>query len=246
MSKLLLIVLILASIVFWWHWQNTPDPEQKKKLLQKTIIGALIIGTILLVLTGRMHWVGAVLAGLLAFIRQWSGILLRYYPMLIQLYRSHAPSARAPNTSTVSTKIIRMDLNHDTGKLSGLVLGGEFKGKALDDLNRQQLSTLFEYCQQHDADSARLLESYLVARFGAEADEASTAQGRAAVPSGKMTPAEALQVLGLAGSPSKDEINKAYRRIMQQLHPDRGGSEYFATKANQAREVLIHRLEREN
>jgi hypothetical protein len=239
MSRVILILVVLAGIIFWWHWQNTPEPEQRKKLLHKTIIGGVLVGAVLMVVTGHMHWLGAVIAGLLAFLRQWSGVLLRYMPVLMQMYRTHAPAGRAPNSSSVTTKIIRMDLDHDTGKLSGQVLAGTYKGSALDDLNREQLSELFEYCRRNDLDSARLLEGYLAARFGEDSSRDTAGHERATVPTTKMTLEEALQVLGLAGRPTAEEINKAYRRIMQQLHPDRGGSEYFATKANQARDVLM-------
>jgi hypothetical protein len=243
MSRTFLFLLLIGAILFWWHWENTPEPEQRKQLLWKTGMGALIIITVLLVVTGKMHWLGAVFAGFLAYLRQGLALWLRYFPMLTHLYRTHAPVSETPNISTVNTPLIEMKLNHATGKLSGKVLAGEFKGSQLDAMSYNQLVTFCSYCSSHDPDSLRLLESYLVARFGET--PRSRAEGQyqtAAAMTTDMTVAEALQVLGLSGNPSREEITLAYRKIMQQLHPDRGGNEYFAAKANQARDILLHKV----
>lgn len=50
---------------------------------------------------------------------------------------------------------------------------------------------------------------------------------------------EALEILGLIGDPSKTEINKAYHKLMQSNHPDKGGSQYLAKQINSARDVLL-------
>ncbi len=50
---------------------------------------------------------------------------------------------------------------------------------------------------------------------------------------------EALEVLGLEGKPTKSEINKAYHKLMQSNHPDKGGSRYLAQQINSARDVLL-------
>ena len=50
--------------------------------------------------------------------------------------------------------------------------------------------------------------------------------------------AEALEVLGLNGSPSAEEVDAAHRRMIVLAHPDRGGSDYLAAKINAAREAL--------
>jgi hypothetical protein len=54
-----------------------------------------------------------------------------------------------------------------------------------------------------------------------------------------MSEAEALEVLGLGPGTAEPEINDAHRRLMQLIHPDRGGSPYFAVKVNQAKDVLL-------
>ena len=57
--------------------------------------------------------------------------------------------------------------------------------------------------------------------------------------SGAMTRAEAYDVLGLKPGASADEIHAAHRRLMRMAHPDTGGSDWLASRVNQARDVLL-------
>jgi len=56
---------------------------------------------------------------------------------------------------------------------------------------------------------------------------------------GQMNRDEAYEVLGLKPGASRDEVQIAYKKLMQKLHPDKEGSEYLAQKINQARDTLI-------
>lgn len=59
--------------------------------------------------------------------------------------------------------------------------------------------------------------------------------------SGNMTPEEAYQVLGLQPGASEADIRAAHHRLMRSAHPDSGGSDWLATRINQARDVLLGR-----
>jgi DnaJ homolog subfamily C member 19 len=56
-----------------------------------------------------------------------------------------------------------------------------------------------------------------------------------------MTVEEAYQVLGLHPGASEAEIRAAHHRLMRTAHPDSGGSDWLATRINQARDVLLRR-----
>lgn len=58
---------------------------------------------------------------------------------------------------------------------------------------------------------------------------------------------EAMQTLGLEGDLNSGNItvtmvNDAHRRLIQKVHPDRGGNDFLASRVNRARDVLIDRL----
>ncbi len=58
-------------------------------------------------------------------------------------------------------------------------------------------------------------------------------------PKSRMSAQEAREVLGVDAQASREEIEEAYRRLMRINHPDQGGSEYFAKKLNEARDLLL-------
>lgn len=54
-----------------------------------------------------------------------------------------------------------------------------------------------------------------------------------------MSREEALEILGLGPEARREEIQAAHRRLIQRLHPDRGGSGYLASRLNEARDRLL-------
>ena len=56
-----------------------------------------------------------------------------------------------------------------------------------------------------------------------------------------MSTAQAHEVLGLKAGATEEEIRAAYNRLMKRVHPDRGGSDFFAKQLNAARDVLLGR-----
>ena len=60
-------------------------------------------------------------------------------------------------------------------------------------------------------------------------------------PRGKQTMSneEAMEVLGLKPGYSQEDVKLAHRRMMQKVHPDRGGSDYLAAQINQAKDILL-------
>jgi len=166
--------------------------------------------------------------------------LLTLVPVLRRV-RSMFAGAGGPvpgQTSSAETPFLRMSLNHDTGAMTGTVLRGGFAGLRLDELGRTQLLDLLRECRAADEEGARLLEAYLDRTDPDWRDRVHKHPPRG---SAEMTAEEAYAVLGLSPGADETAIRAAHRRLMQQMHPDRGGSDYLATQINRARDVLLKR-----
>lgn len=79
-------------------------------------------------------------------------------------------------------------------------------------------------------------------RGGSSSHERSAHTGNGSGPSdaaGGMTVEQARRILDVAPDADRDTIVAAHRRIVQRLHPDRGGSSYLTAQLNEAKEVLL-------
>lgn len=54
-----------------------------------------------------------------------------------------------------------------------------------------------------------------------------------------MSYSEALQIFAIHPGATKAEVLQKHRRIMLSNHPDLGGSNYFASKINEAKDILL-------
>ena len=69
---------------------------------------------------------------------------------------------KAPGqTSRVATEHLEVELDHDTGEISGRVLKGAFAGRQLEELTPIEMARLWQDCRFADPQSAQILEAYL-------------------------------------------------------------------------------------
>lgn len=241
MPRLLLLVAIVFAIYYFRQKILKAPAAQRKGLLWKYGLISLALVLAGLAAAGRVHWISAIIAAALPLARQLLPVLIRYFPQLHHHYKTRQgqQGPNAGNQSSMATSILKMQMDHASGQLSGEVLSGSFSGRQLDSMNLQELLVLFNYCQQQDPDSARLLASYLDHRFGEDWQD-----GQGTTAHSDMTEQEALKLLGLATNPSAEDIIQAHRRLIQKVHPDRGGNDYLAAKINQAKDLLLAGLGR--
>ena len=248
-TLILLAAIVLVMYIARYMWRK--KGLSTKQISLKFMLYALATVLVLLMLTGRIHWVFAAAGAALPVIARFLP-LLRYVPLLRGLYRRYQGSQTAASggggqSSSVQSRYLRMILNHDSGDMDGEILAGGLQGRKLSELPLDSLIGLLgEFAD--DEDSQALLQTYLDrmhSQWRDHADYASSTYGgdtRQNNPLGtatQMTAEEAYEILGVAADASKEQIIAAHRRLMQKLHPDRGGSSYLAVKINKAKEVLL-------
>lgn len=159
MLRPLLLLLLVIALLFGFSWVRRQPPARKRTLFIRTLLGLLIVAAILLALTGRIHWIGAVIAALLPFAKMLMTLGLQLLPFWRQRRAQQQQATGEP---------------------------------------REEL-------------------------------------------------AEALDTLGLtaawrAGTLTEAEVHAAHKRLMQKVHPDRGGNDWLAARVNRARETVLKHL----
>lgn len=198
---------------------------------------------VLLAASGRLAALVPLIGLLMAAALRSLPALIQFLPLLQRLWRQRQASTKQSESagqSSVESRFLRMRLDRANGTINGTVIAGRFAGRELGTLGIEELILLYRECLQGDADSARLVEAYLDRVHGPDWRDRLTGSDRESPPAeSAMSRAEAFDILGLAPDASRDAIILAHRRLMQKLHPDRGGSDYLAAKINLARSVLL-------
>ena len=153
----LIIALIGLGIFSLKRWQKLPK-EQRKKFAKQAFLWGIATVVLVLVVTGRAHWIMGVLATLLALASR-AAQFAQYIPLFKQIF-GHEKSASQSTTSGVSTQ---------------------------QTMSRQ----------------------------------------------------DAADILGIDVNASAEEIRITHKKLMQKIHPDRGGSDVLAKQINTAKKVLM-------
>ncbi len=81
MHPLGLVLFALIILGSWYWWQRQPDDKRGSATL-KLILIFVTIGLLAMAITGRMHWLGALIALVLPFLQKLLPLLLRFLPSL--------------------------------------------------------------------------------------------------------------------------------------------------------------------
>ena len=156
-----LIILLAVGFVGCYAWQQIQKlpPEKRKKTLLNMLLWGFLGAAVLLVITGRTHWIVAAVAALIPLLKGLLGLAIRAFPLLQQWL-----------------------------KTSGHTTPGRPSGNT------------------------------------------------------QLTITEAYQLLGLKVGASREDVVQAHKRLIQKLHPDRGGNDYLAAKLNEARDLLLEQI----
>lgn len=242
MTVLLAGLLLLIAAVSVLRWFAHADVKSARKAINWGGLGLIALVILVLAATGR---IGAAIAGLVAM-SAWIMRILSMVQMGRQfhgMFRSFrfgqgGNKAWAGQTSAVDSAFLRMSLDLASGDMDGEVKQGTYRGRRLKGMDKAALLSLLQEVQS-DPDSVGLLEAYLD-RAHPDWRDGEASSGTAPPPQqSAMTVEEAHRILGVKEGASEADIKAAYRRLMAQLHPDKGGSDYLAAKVNQAKDLLL-------
>ncbi|MDC0173196.1 DnaJ domain-containing protein [Gammaproteobacteria bacterium] len=229
MPRLILLVVLIFIVWYWWRTIKGLSAEEKRPFLWRSAFWLVLTASLILVVSGRMHWVGAGLAALLPLGKSLLAFGFRAVPILRLLGRFKT------TPSQFKTKSLNVTINFSNSQMDGEVLIGELAGKNLSELTDDQLENLAVQFKDIDRESYALLYAYRIRRGSAgKQSEGGFSHDSFA----SLSESEAYEILGLDQTASKEDVIKAHKRLVQRLHPDRGGSDYLAAKINAAKDRL--------
>jgi len=228
---------MLISVLFYLAYRFKKVQADKQKQIIKYLLVFLAMAVLgVLAVTGHLNWLVALVAALIPLLVRFFSSAMRWLPSLAVLFKK-VQTMRSAQNAQIVTGYLRIVINQATGDMQGQVLQGVFKNKMLAALSIENLLSLLDTFLQQDKESAALLMAYLDRyHHGWKNDEVHQQQG---FKPGAMSIEEARDILAVKKNATQDEIIQAHRKLMQKMHPDRGGSDYLAAKINQAKDTLL-------
>ncbi|MCC5813029.1 MAG: molecular chaperone DnaJ [Ectothiorhodospiraceae bacterium] len=229
MIQVVVALALLGLIVYLLGGHRLPWVKRQGRSL---LLWAALGFVLLLLVFGRIHWLAGLAMGALLMARRLMPFL-GLLPMARRLFG--APGGGGSGAGpTMNAAMVSVWMDQDTGTMDGDVLRGPWRGWRLSRLSMDQVLELLDDCRQKDGQSAALVQAYLDRTYGARWRRDQD-MGRQQA----MTREEACAILGVSPDADRDTVVAAHRRLIQKLHPDRGGSDYLASRVNEAKRRLL-------
>jgi len=225
-----LIILVTLVILYFWGKRKLArlSKEEKKSLFIKVAIFVVLAFCVLGSLTGKMHPLGLLFASLIAFLRFGMSTIYQFLPFLL---------TQSGGKASFKTEHLDVKINVFNRSISGTIIKGLHEGKSLENLDDLQIEELSDYYQSRDS------KSYYLIKFCHNRGFTEQTQNTAPPPSfSDPSREEALMILGLTGEPSRKEITTAHKKLINRVHPDKGGNDFLASRINQARDTLLKNI----
>lgn len=233
LQVIILGVCLLAGLALLSRWFVNAEPKNLVKGLRYGAIALAVLLIVILAIAGRLGSALGMMVVLIPVIMRWRALANRF---------KAAAGPQPGQSSDLSTGWLKVTLDHDTGAMDGTIRRGRFEGRTLGSLSLDEVRALYVECSHQDPESASVVEAYLQRTYGQDWHSSGGDQQQSPPSSGgSMTREEAYEILGLEPDADETAIREAYHRLMKKVHPDQGGSDYFAAKVNQAKDLLLER-----
>ena len=153
MPKLLVLIAAIVGLWYWWTYHKNLASDKRRPFLWKSGFWLILSIAIYLVVTGRMHWLGAGIAALVPILRTiliWGG---RAGPLLRLFGRFKT------TPSQFRSQFLVVTINFSSGSIDGEIISGDFSGKKLAELSEAELKQLLEQYKTLDKESYILLQA---------------------------------------------------------------------------------------
>ena len=237
--RLIFILVILAALFWAIHSFKKLPPKQRKSFLINGTIAVVVGVVIIAVLTGRVHWLGGILAALVGVAKFGLANIVRVLPFL-QMFQARTHAFSDPK---ISTPFLKVSINVQTGSVSGEIIEGPHAGKDLTSLSEEEMNELESYYKERDQRSYFIIKTLKNRSFSQFTNKQNQSSSSPHFGSALPSLNEAKAILGIEGALSKKIIVQAHRQLMSKLHPDKGGNDFLAAQINNAKEVLLKHIE---
>jgi hypothetical protein len=149
--------LILGALVLLALWlgsrsMRSPDPVQLGRWIRVLSIGLGVFGALILL-------AGARLLGLLMIVL---AALIYVLPRTLRQGEGGLGGLITDSrNSRIATRYVNITLDREKGVIDGAVVGGQFGGRRLADLDLPALLALRSECLANDPDSVPVIEAYI-------------------------------------------------------------------------------------
>src|ERR1700722_312393 len=132
-------VAVLVGLLLLVYLFVNADPAKLARGLKWTAIGAGVVLFLFLLFSERFGFLWLPLTLALPYLRR-----------ARSMFAGFRSAGSGSQGSTVATPYLRMNLDHDTGAMTGTVLAGSFAGLRLEELSLADLLALLRECRAAD------------------------------------------------------------------------------------------------